>query len=67
MRVRQRQHRRREEHGFIVRVGDQQADALVAQAWEGGARDVGGVEPAGEDEDGDEEGEVELHCRRCML
>lgn len=61
----QRQEGRREEHGFVVRVRDEQADAFVTQFLEGrGAGDVGGVEP----EDGEEwenEGcgcEVWMHC-----
>ena len=39
--------RRREEHGFVVGMGDQEADALVAEDGEGGAGHVGGVEPEG--------------------
>ena len=35
----------REEHGFIVGVRDEEADAFAAEGGEGGARELGGVEP----------------------
>lgn len=51
----------REEHGFIVWMGDEEADALSLQIRERRARHLGGVEPCCCQEDWDREGEVELH------
>ena len=50
--LRQGQHRGGEEHGFIVRVSDEQTDALVAELGEPGARDVRRVQPERRHEDG---------------
>lgn len=33
------------EHGFVVRVGDEEADALVGEVGGGGTGEVGGEEP----------------------
>lgn len=61
LRLCQRQHRRREEHGLIVRMRDQQTYALVPEFGEARTRHGDGVEPAGDDENG-ERGEGEpLH------
>lgn len=42
--AREGQDRRREEHGLVVRVRDQQADALVAQRGHSGLRHGGCVD-----------------------
>lgn len=34
-----------EEHGFVVRMGDEEADALVGEVGVGGAGEIGGEEP----------------------
>ena len=39
-----------EEHGFVVRVGDEEADALVGEGGVGGAGDVRCEEPCCGDE-----------------
>ena len=52
LRPRERQHRRRKEHGLIVRVGNQQADALVAQNGEAGGDDGDGVDVERRNHDG---------------
>ena len=36
-----------EEHGFIVRVSNQQTDTFVTELGKGCARDVRGVKPSG--------------------
>jgi hypothetical protein len=60
---RKRQQRRSEKHGFVIRVRDQEADALVAQVGGGGAGHLGGVEPACGEQDGDREVEIKGHGR----
>lgn len=51
---------RGEEHGFVIRMGDEQADPLVGQWREGGPRNVGGEEPACCEEDGNGESDIGL-------
>lgn len=41
---RQRQHRRGKEHGLVVRVGNQQAHALLQQLREAVVHDAGGAD-----------------------
>ncbi len=60
---RKRQQRRSEKHGFVIRVRDQEADALVAQVGGGGAGHLGGVEPACGEQDRDREVEIKGHGR----
>ena len=50
-----------EEHGFIVRMGDQEADAFATDVRGGGPRYLGGVEPTCREEDWDGEIEVGGH------
>ena len=52
---RERKERGRKEHGFIVGMGNQEANALVAQLGTGGATQLRGVEPACHEENGDGE------------
>lgn len=61
IRVRQRQQRRRKEHGFIIRMRDQKTDALVAQLGKSGVRDADRVQPGGDEDEGDGEDNEPLH------
>ena len=61
-RSRQSEQCRREEHCFVVRMGDKKADALVAGSGERSLRDLRGIEPCCRQDYGDGEGEVELHA-----
>lgn len=47
------QYRWRKEHGFVIGVGDEEADALVAQGWETGGGHAYGVEVEAWEEEGD--------------
>lgn len=62
LRRRQGEERGGEEHGFVVRVGDEEADALVAEAGEGRPYDLRGVQPCCREDDRDGEGEVGFHA-----
>lgn len=61
LRIRQREHCWRKEHGLIVWVSDQEADTLVGKARKRVARNMSSVEPACYEKDGHGEGKVELH------
>lgn len=52
---------RGEEHGFVIRVGDEEEDGFVGELGVGGACEVGGEEPKGGDEDGNGEDGVVVH------
>ena len=58
------QDRRREEHGLIVRVGDQQADALVGQAREAHLHGRGRVRVQGRYEE-EQAGDIEEAGHGC--
>ncbi len=52
---------RGEEHGFVIRVGDEEEDGFIGELGVGGACEVGGEEPKGGDEDGNGEDGVVVH------
>jgi len=60
-RLRQRQDRRGEKHSLVVRVRDEQTDALVAQLGESAARHADGVQPARDRHEGQREDREPLH------
>ena len=61
-RSRQSEQCRREEHCFVVGMGDKKADTLVAESGERGPRDLRGIQPCCCQDYGDGKGEVELHA-----
>ena len=58
---------RGEEHCFIVRMGDQKTDTLVAGSGERSPRDLRGIQPCCCQDYGDREGEVKLHVLRIGM
>ena len=63
----QRQHRGRKEHGLIIRVRNQQTDALVPELGEARARDGDGVQPAGDGDEGQGQERQPLELHGCWL
>ena len=66
-RSRQSEQCRREEHCFVVRMGDEKADALVAGSGKRCLRDLRGIQPCCRQDYGNGEGEVELHALLIAL
>lgn len=52
----------RKEHCFVIGMGDEKADALVAETGEGSVCDLRCVEPCCRQDHGNSKSEVELHA-----
>ncbi len=60
--LRQCQHRRRKEHGLIIRMGDQQADPLIPELRKARLLNMNGVEPTSCKYERNREEIYPLHC-----
>lgn len=61
-RGRQGEQCRREEHCFVIGMGDENADALITETGKGSPCDLRGVQPCCCQDYGNGESEVELHA-----
>ena len=61
-RSRQSEQRGREEHCFVIGMGDEEADALVAETREGSPCDLRCIQPCCCQNNRNGESEVELHA-----
>lgn len=52
----------RKEHCFVIGMGDEKADALVAETGKGSPYDLRGVEPCCRQDHGDGKSKVKLHA-----
>lgn len=66
-RSRQSEQRGREEHCFIIGMGNEEADALVAETREGSPYDLRCIQPRCCQDNGNGESEVELHALLCRI
>jgi hypothetical protein len=65
LRVGKREHRRGKEHGFIVGMGDKEADGFTSKAGKRRAGDVCRIEPARCEDNWNSKVEIDIHLALC--